>query len=156
MAISQNGPRASSLHQSDAPAGALDLAGVLEKALSDVVMVTVESASRRMRSAPMHVAQLDGDSSLWFVVPLDGQPQGEPLRGSVTGHSGTRWLQMSGRFEIVSDRDQVRAISDEMNEQGRLTIAADAEVCLLHFMPESADCWDTASVCGTYQPIDRC
>jgi hypothetical protein len=129
-------------------ASSTDLTSLLARGLTEVMMVTVESAGQGPFVGPLQIAELDDDGSVWFFAPVDCRRWYGSRRCSATSQTGTRFMRADGRVEIVADREALEERAEEMEDTGRFPVAASKTV-LLRFIPEAIDYWDTASARGT-------
>lgn len=119
---------------------------------STVMLITSEGsgASAKLRARPMNVAALREDSTLTFMTGLDTAKVDE-ARGSVAhvvAQGRTVFVSLSGRAEVVRDRDRIEAAWKPADKvyfpQGK----DDPNICLIVFHPEEAELWDVSGAKG--------
>ena len=121
--------------------------------MPDMMVLTYEStgASPRVSARPLHVTRLDADDTMWFMVGLDSKKVAEIRKHDdvvLTGQKGSRWIQLAGRAQIVSDRATVTALFSKMHEAWFPDGPSGPNVGLISFRPTTAEYWDTSGVRG--------
>lgn len=119
----------------------------------DVMFLTYEKTGPHpvQRGRPLHVTKLDDDGGMWFMVALDSRKV-KDLRGYdeaiVTGQDSTRWIQLTGKCEVVTDRTRIRQLWSKFHEAWFPMGPDDPNVCSIHFQPQHAEYWDNSGVVG--------
>lgn len=121
--------------------------------LPDVMLTTFERAgdSPIARAQPMHVAQLDPDSTMWFMTALHTQAVAQARtypEATVVGQSRRCYVSLAGPLEIVTARERVRAIWTRAHEIWFPAGPDDPDVGLLRFTPREAEFWDVSNMQG--------
>ena len=120
---------------------------------TDVMFLTYEKTGPQpaQRGRPLHVTQLDDDGGMWFMVALDSRKV-KDLRAydqaMVTAQDASRWIQLSGKGEIVTDRTRVRQLWNKFHEVWFPLGPDDPNVCLISFRPQHAEYWDNSGMVG--------
>ncbi len=122
-------------------------------AMPDMMFLTWEATgdTPRVSARPLHVTKLDADDTMWFMVALDSKKVAQVRKHDdvvLTGQQGSRWIQLAGHAQIVSDRAKVTALFNKMHEAWFPDGPADTNVGLISFRPTSAEYWDTSGVAG--------
>jgi len=109
------------------------------------------SASLGMDARPLHVASLEEDGDMWFIVPRDSavaRHVSAAPRAYVTGHEGHKWIYLTGRASIVNDAEKLRALWSAANDATFPIGPEDPNLALLHFQPETGEYWDGSGIRG--------
>lgn len=120
---------------------------------STVMLVTSEGtgASMKLRARPMNVASLGEDSTLTFMTGLDTAKVDEARGGSVAhvvAQGSTIFVSLSGRAEVVRDRDRIEAAWKPADKVYFPKGKEDPNICLIVFHPEEAELWDVSGAKG--------
>jgi len=120
--------------------------------IPEVMFITSEQAEPLVQSArPLHVTRLEDNGGLWFMVGLDSRKVKDVQRfdqAMVIGQHSSRWIHLSGKAEIVSDRTKVRELWNKVHEAWFPLGPDDPNVGLIHFQPEHAEYWDNSGMVG--------
>lgn len=117
-----------------------------------VMLVTAEGSGRatKLRARPMNVAALADDCTLTFVTSIDtakvDEAQGSAVQ--VVAQGRTVFVSMSGRAEVVRDRDRIEAAWKPADQVYFPKGKDDPSLCLILFHPEEAELWDVSGVKG--------
>ena len=119
------------------------------KALPNVMLGTYENVGVRplLRSRPMHVSQIDDDTSIWVVTALDGDAAKQVDACDVAvvcAQSGMRYVSINGRAAVVSDRVKLAALWTPMHQVWFPNGPQDPNAVLIHFVPTEAELWDVS------------
>lgn len=124
---------------------------ILQKMSSVMVLSSALSGPSVMNGRPLHIAKLDDDDTMWFVVGRDSTKVHE-IRSDdhvqITGQEGMRWIHLSGVADVVTDRARIQALWNKMHDIWFPDGATDPNVCLLRIRPQNAEYWDNAGVQG--------
>jgi len=125
---------------------------ILEK-MSDVMFGSFSARDDEsdVHARPLHVAELEEDGTLWFVVSMHSTQVREVDRRSlsfVSGQEGRRYIHLIGRTQVVTDRVKIRALWKKAYEVWFPSGPEDSDICLLRFAPRSAEYWDAAGMNG--------
>lgn len=119
---------------------------------STVMLVTSEGAGRatKLRARPMNVAALADDCTLTFVTSIDtakvDEAQGSAVQ--VVAQGRTVFVSMSGRAEVVRDRDRIEAAWKPADQVYFPKGKDDPSLCLILFHPDEAELWDVSGAKG--------
>ena len=121
--------------------------------MPDIMLLTYETTgdAPRVSGRPLHVTQLDADDTMWFMVALDSKKVAQIRKHDqvvLTGQQGSRWIQLAGRAQIVTDRAKVTALFQKLHEAWFPDGPSDTNVGLISFRPTSAEYWDCSGVAG--------
>ena len=120
--------------------------------MDDVMFMTRSSnGAPALRARPLRVTRLDDDDTFWFMVGTESNKVLEVERdahANVTGQDSARWIHLSGRASIVTDRETVRSMWNKMHQVWFPEGPESPGVCLLRFRPESAEYWDNSGIAG--------
>lgn len=121
--------------------------------LSNVMLLSFAStgAAPSISGRPLHIAKLDDDGTLWFVVAMDGTHVQQIQRYDhvlITGQDGSRWIHLDGRADVVTDVMQIQAVWNKMHEIWFPNGPTDPNVCLLRVRVIGAEYWDTSGMNG--------
>ena len=132
----------------------------LLKEFDTVMLITFEDASApagttpaasRIHARPMNVAQLDPDSTLWFVTAIDSPKIAEaesPPIGHVVAQSARKFVSLAGTFTVTRDRAKMKQVWSKMNDVWFPEGIDDPRACLLGFHPTEAELWDVLGGTG--------
>ena len=79
-------------------------------------MLVTRSPNGALRSRPMHIAEVESDSALWFVTNTESGKMGEieaDPHVNVSMQSGTQYLSINGVAHLEQDRDRIRDLWSE-------------------------------------------
>lgn len=129
-----------------APTENSDAAKVVDLLRSASIAMITSLGDSGLQAHPMGIQQVDDDGDLWFFLPASSQQASNiaaDARVNVAVSTGDAWVSVSGRGELVKDRDRIEELWDDMVgayfEQGK----DDPEVTLLHVNSRTAEYWDT-------------
>lgn len=121
--------------------------------MSDVMFLSYASVGEApsVSGRPLRITKLDDDETLWFMVGLDTKKVEEIQRHDgafITAQDGSRWIHLTGRASVVTDRAKIRALWSTAHEVWFPEGPDDPAVALLRFRPESAEYWDNSGIAG--------
>lgn len=117
----------------------------------DTVMVTTTAQNGTMHARPMAVAEVDDAGELWFVTAKDSAKCEEvkaDARAVVTGQEGGRYCSVSGRIDVIADRERVRALWKEAWKVWFPEGKEDPNIVLMRVRPEIGEYWDNRGTQG--------
>ena len=96
---------------------------------------------------PMAIAEIEGESTLWFVTSNDS-PKAEEIRSdtrvSVTLQSDRKFVALSGTSALVRDRARIDALWKEAWKVWFPKGKEDPSIALIKVNVEDAEFWDNA------------
>lgn len=117
----------------------------------DTAMLVTRAGDGTMRGRPMAIARSEADGDLWFFTAIESGKVDEILaepRCAAVMQGPLRWLSLSGRAELVRDRNVIGALwrpsYQAWFEQGK----DDPDLALIHFMAEEGEYWDSSGIKG--------
>jgi general stress protein 26 len=119
---------------------------------STVMLITSEGSGRavRLRARPMNVAALADDCTLTFLTSTEtakvDEAQGSPVH--VVAQGRTVFLSLSGKAEVVRDRDRIDAAWRPTDQVYFPKGKDDPSICLILFHPDEAELWDVSGAKG--------
>jgi general stress protein 26 len=117
----------------------------------DTVMVTTTADNGTMHARPMAVAEVDEDGEIWFVTSRDSGKCEEvkaDARAVVTAQEAGRYCSLSGRIDVISDPDRVRALWKEPWKVWFPQGKEDPSIVLMRLRPEIGEYWDSRGTQG--------
>lgn len=117
----------------------------------DNVMVTTRAQDGAMHSRPMAVAEVDDRGVVWFVTAKDSAKTHEvstDARCSVTGQKDGIYVSLSGRLDVVNDRERVRSLWKEAWKVWFPEGKEDPNICLMRLTTEVGEYWDNRGANG--------
>ncbi len=115
------------------------------------VMVTTNADNGSLHARPMAIAEVDDDAELWFVSPKTTEKIDEvrtDRRVVVTGQADGRYVSVSGRMDVIHDRERVRALWKSSWEAWAPRGKDDPNVVLLRLRPEIGEYWEEGAAHG--------
>lgn len=110
------------------------------------MLSTIDHDTGRLVSRPMAVQEVDDDGTVWFFAS-DESPKADQLERdpavNVACTSGSSWVSLAGRGEIVHDREKIRDLWNSGVEAWFPDGPDGDDVALLKVVPQSAEYWDT-------------
>lgn len=76
-------------------------------------MLVTRSNDGALRARPMHIAEVESDSDLWFVTNVDSGKIDEIESDShvnVSMQSGSQYLSINGNAHLVKDRERINRL----------------------------------------------
>lgn len=117
----------------------------------DTVMVTTTASNGSMHARPMAVAEVDDTGEMWFVTARDSAKLDElaaDARAVITGQHGGRYCSLSGRIDVIHDRERVRAMWKEAWRVWFPEGKDDEAIVVLRLRPEIGEYWDNRGGAG--------
>jgi general stress protein 26 len=115
-------------------------------AANKICMLTTRGEDGEMLARPMAVVEREFDGTLWFVSHDDSrktrQIGREPLV-NVTYASGSEWISIKGRAEIVRDVAKLKEVWDAGVEAWFPEGPEDPKTVLVKVSAEGAEYWDS-------------
>jgi general stress protein 26 len=117
----------------------------------DTLMVTTTAMNRSMHARPMAVAAVEETGELWFVTGDDTPKIDEVLKDAsavVTGQEKGRYVALTGRLDVIHDRERIGALWKESWRVWFPDGKDDPSIVLLRLRPEIGEYWDSRGVQG--------
>lgn len=117
----------------------------------DTVMVTTTATNGSMHARPMAIAEVDDNGEVWFVTGDDTPKIDEILkdaRAVVTGQEKGRYLSLTGRLDVIKDRERVDALWKESWKVWFPEGKKDPTIVLVRLRPEIGEYWDNRGAKG--------
>src|SRR5690606_6050132 len=115
------------------------------------VMVTTTAENGTLHARPMAVAEVDDQGELWFVTSSESEKTGEVKRDHravVTGQSSSPYASVSGRLDLIHDRERVHALWKEAWKVWFPEGKDDPSIVLMRLRPEIGEYWDNSGIQG--------
>ena len=121
----------------------------LRKLIRDIriAMLTTVAQDGALRSRPMATADVEFDGDLWFFTRARA-PKTEELMDdqrvnvSFADHDENRYVSVSGRANLVRDRDRVRALWSRFHKAWFPEGKNDPDLALIKITVDRAEYWD--------------
>lgn len=117
----------------------------------DDVMVTTRSENGMMHARPMAVAEVDAVGEVWFVTAEDAEKLDEidsDDRTVVTGQGKGIYVSLTGRLDVIHDRERIRALWKDAWKPWFPGGKDDPDIVLLRLRPEIGEYWDQRGTKG--------
>lgn len=117
----------------------------------DTAMLVTRSSDGVLRARPMAIARAEGDADLWFFTSVDSAKVDELLGDAhcaAVMQGSLRYLSLSGRAELVRDRERIDALWKRAYEAWFDHGKDDPSLALIHFMAEEGEYWDSSGAKG--------
>lgn len=117
----------------------------------DTVMVATTGENGTIHGRPMAVAEVDDAGELWFVTAKDSGKVVEvksDARAVVTGQEGGRYCSVSGRIDVIADRERIRALWTDAWKVWFPLGSEDPNIVLMRMRPEIGEYWDNRGAQG--------
>lgn len=112
---------------------------------SRFVMLTTTDHDGHLVSRPMSRQEVDLSADLWFIATRDSRKvehiRANPTVG-VTVTTGSSWVSISGRAEVVDDTATLRELWSTFAEAWLPEGPEDPNAILIHVDAETAQYWD--------------
>ena len=109
------------------------------------VMIGTHGNGGSLHARPMALAEIDPAGVLWFVT-ADDSPKAEEIRhdqhGVVTAQDARLFVSITGRFDLVHDRDRVHAMWKAAWKVWFPDGPDDESLVLVRFEPAIGEYWD--------------
>jgi len=115
-------------------------------AANKICMLTTKGEDGEMLSRPMAVVEREFDGTLWFVSHNNTRKArqiGHEPRVNVTYASGSEWVSVTGRAEIVRDVAKLKEVWDAGVEAWFPEGPEDPNTVLVKVSAEGAEYWDS-------------
>lgn len=116
----------------------------------DFAMLVSGVDMTRMHARPMAIADVDAEGALWFLSGRDSQKVFELERHTdamAVMQGVLRYVCITGRAEIVDDRNKVRALwKDSM--RAWFDGPGDPQIVLIRLRPNAGEYWDNSGIQG--------
>lgn len=110
------------------------------------MLTSVDRDAGRLVSRPMAVQEVEDDGTVWFFAS-DESPKADQLETDPTVNvaftSGSSWVSLAGRGEIVHDKAKIRDLWNSGVEAWFPDGPDGDDVALLKISPDSAEYWDS-------------
>lgn len=117
----------------------------------DTAMLVTRTRDGQMRGRPMAIAEEHGDGMLWFATDVES-PKIEELelddRVNVTMQDGRKFLSVSGRGELVTDRAKIRELYTARWKPYFPGGEDDPNIALICFKADFGEYWDAEGIRG--------
>jgi len=112
------------------------------------MLVTREGETLRGRPMDAHPSREEG--CVWFLSDRrghkDDELQHDPQSALTFAHPGKNdYLSVSGQAEVSNDRAKIDELWSDMNKAFWPKGKTDPNICVVRFLPESAEYWDGPS-----------
>jgi general stress protein 26 len=117
----------------------------------DTLMVTTTATNGSMHARPMAIAEIDETGEVWFVTGDDTPKIDEVMkdaRAVVTGQEKGRYLSLTGRIDVIKDREKVHALWKESWKAWFPDGKDDPTIVLMRLRPEIGEYWDNRGTKG--------
>ena len=117
----------------------------------DTVMVVNEGRDGTLHGRPMAVADITPSGELWFVTSRDSEKArevAEEARTVVTGQQHGAYVSITGRMDVVNDRERVHALWKDAWKVWFPNGVSDPEIVLLRLDPDAGEYWSTGGTAG--------
>ncbi len=117
----------------------------------DSVMLGTRSEQGSLHARPMAIADIDPAGVLWFVTSDDSAKAEEirhEQRGVVTAQDERLYVSVTGRFDLVHDRERVHALWKPTWNVWFPDGEDDESLVLVRFEPEIGEYWDNKGIKG--------
>lgn len=109
-------------------------------------MLTTVDAQGHLRSRPMATLEVEPDGHLWFFTAIDAPKVEETRRDehvnvSYAEPADNRYVSVSGRAQVLRDRDKIRALWQPMHKAFFPGGPEDPRLALLRITPDEAEYW---------------
>ena len=112
---------------------------------SRFVMLTTTDAEGHLVSRPMSRQEVDLSADLWFIATRDSRKV-EHIRANpsvnVTVTTGSSWVSIAGRAEVVDDTAKLRELWSTFAEAWLPEGPEDPNAILIHVDADTAQYWD--------------
>ncbi len=115
------------------------------------VMLGTRSEQGSLHARPMAIADIDPAGVLWFVTSDDSAKAEEirhEQRGVVTAQDERLYVSVTGRFDLVHDRERVHALWKPTWNVWFPDGEDDESLVLVRFEPEIGEYWDNKGIKG--------
>jgi general stress protein 26 len=113
-----------------------------------IVMLTTCAADGTFHARPMILAEVEDDGSLWFITSTESGKLDQVAKDSralAVCQSPTRQIVVSGRAELVDDRDRLETLWDSKWEVFIPEHERDAPRTLIRLKAEDAEFWHVSA-----------
>jgi len=117
----------------------------------DTLMVATTATTGSMHARPMAIAAVDESGEIWFVTGDDSAKVDEvykDARAVVTGQEKGRYVSVSGRLDLIKDRDRIHALWKEAWRAWFPDGKDDPTIILMRLRPEIGEYWDNRGMRG--------
>lgn len=116
----------------------------------DVAMLTTVCSDGTLHSRPMATQDAEFDGTLWFFTSIDAPKVGEvkvecQVNVSYADQSEQRFVSISGRAELVLDREKIIELWNPSYEVWFHQGLDDPQLALLRVEADKAEYWDQRS-----------
>lgn len=114
-------------------------------------MLVTHAGSERFHARPMAIAERDANGDVWFVTSA-GSPKVEEARADaralLTMQSTSKWVTLTGRIEVIRDREKIAELWSEAFNVWFPKGKDDASVILMRLVTDEAEYWDQSGLNG--------
>lgn len=117
----------------------------------DTVMVATTADNGTIHSRPMAVAEVGDTGEMWFVTSTDSAKIDEvkgDARALVTGQEKGRYVSLSGRIDVIHDRERIRALWQDSWKVWFPEGKDDPKIVLMRLRPDVGEYWDNRGAEG--------
>jgi len=117
----------------------------------DTAMLVTRSKEGHLHARPMAVAELEPNADAYFVTSIDSPKVAEieaDPHATLTFQSSKQYAAVSGRIEVVRDRQLLDRLWKEAWKVWFPNGKDDPEISLLKFDAEQGELWDNAGTKG--------
>jgi general stress protein 26 len=117
----------------------------------DTLMVTTTATNGTMHARPMAIAEIDDSGEVWFVTRDDTPKIDEVMKDArtlVTGQEKGRFVSLTGRIDVIKDREKIRALWKEAWKAWFPDGKDDPSIVLMRVRPEIGEYWDNRGTRG--------
>lgn len=111
----------------------------------ETAMLVTDTEDRELRGRPMAIAEVSADGSLWFTTS-GASPKVDEIKAdrhiAVTMQSIERFISVSGRGEIIRDKDHLRRLWRESWRAWFPRGVDDPDLVLIRLRPIEGEYWD--------------
>lgn len=123
----------------------------------DTLMVATKATDGTSHSRPMGVAEVGEEGDIWFVTRRE-TPKVDEVKldnaALVTGQEGRKFVSITGRLDVVVDRERFKALWKPAWEVYFPDGEDDPSAVLLRFTPEIGEFWLNEGLAGVRYLFD--